>query len=169
MPGDLIREVKFLCGHPHADVARYGRRFREAPRGMFGVFHRRKEMTERGLRRELGKAKRAVMKAATRRVPDDRDARRLAKRMREHGKAYFTFVTTPVVEPTNNLAERAIRFVVIDRRITQGETGRKWCERIWTAVATCAQQGRSVYGFLVEAVRAHFSGTPAPSLLPRAP
>ncbi len=168
----LIREVKFLCEHPGARVARYGRRFREALRGMFGVIHRRERMTARGFRRELRKAKRAVLKAATRRVPDDKDARRLAKRMRDHGEAYFTFVTTPGVEPTNNLAEQAIRFVVIDRRITQGtrgETGRRWCERIWTVMATSAQQARSAYTFLVEAVRASFSGSPAPSLQPRAP
>ena len=29
-----------------------------------------------------------------------------------------TFITTPAVEPTNNLAEQAIRYVVIDRHIT---------------------------------------------------
>jgi hypothetical protein len=34
-------------------------------------------------------------------------------------------------------------------------------------VATCAQQGRSLYRFLAEAVQAHFPGSPAPSLLPR--
>jgi transposase len=93
----------------------------------------------------------------------------LAKRTREHGEAYFTFITTPGGEPTNNVAEQAIRFVVTDRRITQGtrgETGRRWCERIWTAMATCAQQGRSLYRFLVDAVRAHFARARPPSLLP---
>jgi len=38
----------------------------------------------------------------------------------KHGDAYFRFVTTPGVAPTNNLAEQAIRFVVLDRRVTQG-------------------------------------------------
>ena len=46
------------------------------------------------------------------------------------------------------IPEQAIRFVMIDRRITQGtrsETGRQWCELIRTAPATRrAQQGRSV-------------------------
>ena len=75
----------------------------------------------------------------------------MAERFAKHGEAYFTFVTTPGVEPTNNLAEQAIRFVVIDRHITQGtrsEAGRQWSERIWTVVATCAQQKQSVYEFL---------------------
>jgi transposase len=167
----LVREVKFLAGHPDAGVAAYGRRFLGALRDVFGVIHRRETMTPRGFRRRLRRAKGAVLKAATRRVPAQRDAAVLAKRMREHGEAYFTFVTTPGVEPTNNLAEQAIRFVVIDRRITQGtrgEPGRRWCERIWTAVATSAQQGRSVYRFLAEARsralrRLSSAFTPAPA------
>ena len=64
------------------------------------------------------------------------------------------FVTTPGLEPTNNLAEQAIRFVVIDRLVTQGtrsEKGDRWGERIWTVVARCAQQGRRVFDFLCQA------------------
>lgn len=93
----------------------------------------------------------------------------LFEQIGRHGKAYFEFVTTPGVEPTNNLAEQAIRFVVIDRRVTQGtrgEKGRRWCERIWTIIATCSQQGRSVFEYLSAAVAAYFGGGAAPSLLP---
>jgi hypothetical protein len=82
---------------------------------------------------------------------------------------YFRFITEPNTEPTNNLAEQAIRFVAIHRRITQGtrgDAGQRWCERIWTASHTCAQQGRSVFEFIVAAVQAHFSSQPAPSLVP---
>ena len=74
----------------------------------------------------------------------------------------------PGIEPTNNLAEQAIRFVVIDRRVTQGSrspAGRKWLERIWTAIATCTQHGQSVFNFLHQSVKAHFRDQPAPSLL----
>jgi transposase len=74
------------------------------------------------------------------------------------------------VEPTNNLAEQAIRFVVLDRLVTQGtrsESGDRWCERIWTVIATCTQQGRSVFDYLSAAVEAWFHRSEAPSLLPR--
>jgi hypothetical protein len=67
------------------------------------------------------------------------------------------------------LAEQALRSVVIDRRMTQGTRGevrRRWCERAWTARASCAQQGRSVFEFLHGALHAHFTAQPAPSLLP---
>ena len=168
----LIRDVKFLAEHPDADVKKYGARFLGALKNLFHTIHQRDRMTPRGFKRALKAAKRDVLKAATRRVPAHDDAQTLAKRMRDNGEAYFTFVTTPGVEPTNNVAEQVIRFVVIDRRITQGtrgECGRKWCERIWTVIATCAQQRRSAYKFLVEAVRAHFAGARAPSLLPSGP
>jgi transposase len=62
--------------------------------------------------------------------------------------------------------------VVIDRHITQGtrsEKGRRWCERIWTVIATCAQQGRAVFLFLLDSVQAYLSGTSPPSLLPSGP
>src|SRR5262249_12308616 len=101
-------------------------------------------------------------------VPTSKQAQALAKRLAQYGAAYFTFITTPGVEPTNNLAEQAIRFVVIDRHVTQGtrgEAGNRWGERIWSVIATCAQQGKSVLGDLEAAVRACFTGGEAPSLL----
>jgi transposase len=64
---------------------------------------------------------------------------------------------TPGLEPINNLAERAIRFVVIDRLIPPGtriEAGNRWRERIWSVIATCLQHGRSVFSYLEAAVGA---------------
>jgi transposase len=72
------------------------------------------------------------------------------------------------MEPTNNVAEQAIRFVVIDRHITQGtrsEQGNRWSERIGTVIATCAIQGQSVYAFLYASVCAFWDGTAPPHLL----
>jgi transposase len=118
----------------------------------------------------------ALLQAARERVlrvglagPATRHGQNMEKRFREHGSAYFTFVTTPGVEPTNNLAEQAIRFVVIDRHITQGtrsEGGQRWCERMWSVIATCTQQGKSVFDYLYAAVQSYFGDGAVPSLLP---
>jgi len=56
------------------------------------------------LRRKLQAVKRQVI-AKVKSAPPRNGTRNLAKRFREHGNAYFTFITTPGVEPTNNLAE----------------------------------------------------------------
>jgi transposase len=165
----LIRDVKFLTTLPCKKQKAYGERLREALRELFAVIHRREKLSEVGFTRKLKAARAEVIRVATTRVPKGKYAQNLAKRFREHGDAYFQFITTPGIEPTNNLAEQAIRFVVIDRRITQGtrsETGRRWCERIWTTIATCAQQDRSVFEFLLESVESYLRGVPPPSLLP---
>ena len=96
----------------------------------------------------------------------------MAKRFRKHGKAYFEFITTPGMDPTNNIAEQAIRFIVIDRHVTQGTRsakGRRASERLWTVIATCALQGRSAFEFILQAVQAYFQDTTPPSLLPEPP
>jgi hypothetical protein len=135
---------------------------------MFAHIHRHEEMEDAVFQAALEEHRRNILATALTDVPEKCHVLPIAKRFRENGEAYFRFITTPGIEPTNNLAEQAIRFVVIDRRITQGtrsEGGRQWCERIWTTLATCAAQGRSAFDFILEAVQAHFKGLPAPSLL----
>jgi transposase len=165
----LIRDVKYLLTLPDARDKAYGARLREALRNLFAIIHRRDTLPDWAFDVRLGDARREVMRQALETAPATRASQNLAERFRQHGHAYFVFVTTPGVEPTNNLAEQAIRFVVIDRRITQGtrgEKGRRWCERIWTVIATCSQQGRSAFHYLSATVAAFFSGSAAPSLLP---
>ena len=73
----------------------------------------------------------------------------------DYFSACLLFVTTPGLEPTSNLAAQALRFVVLDRRITQGTRtvkGRTARETLWTLAATCRQQGRSLCRYLVDAV-----------------
>src|SRR4051794_6116004 len=164
-----IRDVKYLTTLPDPRDRAYGERLREALRSLFAVIHRREELPGAVFQSQLEAARAEVIRRGTRDVPETRHGRNLAKRFETHGESYFRFVTTPGLEPTNNLAEQAIRFVVIDRLITQGtrgEAGNRWCERIWTVIATCAQQGRSVFAYLEAAVGAWFGGAEAPSLLP---
>ena len=164
----LIRDVKFLTTLPGKKEQAYGMRLREALRTLFGVIHQREQMSAVEFRRRLEAARDGVLEAGRQDVPSNRHAQAMAKRLQTYGESYFTFVTTPGVQPTNNLAEQAIRFVVIDRHITQGtrsEAGQRWCERIWTVIATCTQQGRSVFDYLYAAVKAHFGEGRAPSLL----
>jgi transposase len=166
----LIRDVKFLTTLPDARDRAYGERLREALRQLFAVIHRREQLSVAAFESQLEGARAQVMRCGTLDVPETKPSRNLAKRLETHGEAYFRFLTMPGVEPTNNLAEQAIRFVVLDRLVTQGtrsEAGNRWCERIWTVIATCGQQGRSVFEYLHTAVMASFHQTEAPSLLPQ--
>jgi transposase len=165
----LIRDVKFLMTLPGKQEKAYGTRLRDALRTLFRVIHQREQMSAVQFQVRLEAARDEVLRVGQQDVPSSRPAQAMAKRLRQHGSSYFTFVTTPGAQPTNNLAEQAIRFVVIDRHITQGtrsEGGQRWCERIWTVIASCTQQGRSVFDYLYAAVKAYFGDGVAPSLLP---
>ena len=103
-------------------------------RRLFRVWHRRGQTPDARWQRAIAKGRGEVL-AVARRAPTRTEAQNMAKRFRDHGDAYFTFLDTPGIEPTNNGPERQIRFLAIDRKITQGtrgEAGRRWCERIWT-------------------------------------
>lgn len=165
----LIRDVKSLLTLPDKREQAYGARLRDALRDLFRIIHQKEEMSAESFQFRLEEARRAVLRAGTQDVPAGRHSQNLKKRLEKYGESYFRFITTPGPEPTNNLAEQAIRFVVIDRHITQGTrgtAGNRWCGRIWTVIATCAQQGRSVFEYLSAAVEAYFHKAEAPSLMP---
>jgi transposase len=163
----LIRDVKFLTTLPDAVTARFGQKLLVQIKTLFRIWHRRETTPQERWQREAAHARQAILQVV-RRAPLRSEAQNIAQRFRDHGRYYFTFLERPGVEPTNNGAERIFRPLVIDRKITQGtrgEAGRRWCERIWTALATCAQRGRSAFAYLCEAIRAHFRGHQSPSLL----
>lgn len=165
----LIRDVKFLCGHPDSETKAYGRRLLELLRKLFRVIHQRDQhASEATFEQALTRVREAFV-TATHEAPSTREALNLEARFTKHADSYFRFITTPGVEPTNNLAEQAIRFVAIHRRMTQGtrgDSGQRWWERICTVVVTCNQQGRSPFTYLHQAVVSHFRGEPAPTLSP---
>jgi hypothetical protein len=91
-----------------------------------------------------------IERAASFRVPKQKDALNLSERMKERGGSYFTFIDKQIPS-TNNAAEQAIRAIVLDRKATQGsrsEWGSRWMERFWSVLTTCRQQGRPVIDFL---------------------
>jgi transposase len=174
----LIRDVRFLTNLPAQENKDYGNCILDGIRELFKIIHNRDSFSNRSFRTALEQAKKTIIEAATTNVPSLLDkkgkeiynhAKNMADRFQKHGEAYFTFITTPNADPTNNIAEQAVRFVVIDRHITQGtrgEAGRKTAERLWTVVGTCQLQGRSAFNFIREAVHAFFHDQPAPSLVP---
>jgi transposase len=174
----LIRDIRFLTTLPDKQTKAYGEILLDEVRNMFKVIHERDNMVQKDFTNALEKAKERIITAALQNVPsrlnkdgkeEKREAKNMADRFRKHGKAYFEFITTPGIEPTNNVAEQAIRFIVIDRLVTQGTRsikGRKSSERLWTVIATCALQGRSAFNFILQAVHAYFKNDPAPSLVP---
>ena len=177
----LIRDVKFLTALPDKQTREYGNKLLRAIKRMFKVIHQHDTMPQRDFQAALEKAKDRILTIAIKQAPSQlnengkeqkTEAQNMVKRFRKHGEAYFQFITTPGIDPTNNVAEQAIRFIVIDRHVTQGTRsikGQRACERLWTVIGTCALQGRSAFEFIFKAVQAFFQDKTPPSLLPAPP
>jgi transposase len=84
-----------------------------------------------------------------------------ARTLEREMSALWTFVVEEGVEPTNNRAERALRFAVLWRKIMQGtynEKGDRWVERLLSVRETCRLRSQPTFPVLVEAVTCYFNG-----------
>ena len=82
---------------------------------------------------------------------DSDRATRLQKRIRKYSGEWLTFLDHPGVAPTNNLAEQALRAVVILRKLTFGsrtKAGAKRLGTMMTVIETAKRQGQNVLKFL---------------------
>lgn len=85
-------------------------------------------------------------------VLDWKKAQTLQGRIRRYSTEWLTFLDHPGVPPTNNLAEQAVRFLVILRKLTFGSRTRAGARRMGamlTVIQTAKRQGKNVVQFLV--------------------
>jgi hypothetical protein len=83
---------------------------------------------------------------------DSKKANTLQGRIRRYTKEWLTFLDHPGVPPTNNLAEQAVRCLVILRKLTFGSRTRAGARRLgamMTVIQTAKRQGKNVIRFLV--------------------
>ena len=87
------------------------------------------------------------------------DAGRLAREVLREIDSLWVFLDEAGVEPTNNRAERALRFAVLWRKRsngTQSEKGNRWVERLLSFRQTCRLRNQPTFPLLVESVKAYF-------------
>jgi transposase len=179
----LIRDIRFLLKHPDKPTKAWAEQLLDRSRRLFSAWHRRDEMSDDGFRRSMLTHRNRFLELV-RKPPKSKEAANLAARfavvafqcedsneVQSYALSddYFRFMFAPSVEPTNNHSEQQIRHCVIDRRITQGtrgESGQRYHERMWTAIATCSKQNRCFFEFLQLSIVAELNGKPTPSLLP---
>lgn len=100
----------------------------------------------------------------------DADVSNLARALFVHHAHFFTFVYEEGVEPTNNLAERALRPAVQWRKIMFGNrsaAGELAVARLLTVTRTCQLQQLNVLAYLTAAIHCHRRRQAVASLLPK--
>jgi len=84
------------------------------------------------------------------------EAGKFARHLEAEMAHLWVFLLEEGVEPTNNRAERALRFAVLWRRMMQGSfngKGDRWVERILSLRETCRLRAVPTYPILVDALR----------------
>ena len=74
-------------------------------------------------------------------------------------ESLWLFLEASGVEPTNNFAERIIRYAVLRRKRSQrtkSELGDRWVERILSLRQTCRLNNKSSFEVLVNAMKSYF-------------
>ena len=118
--------------------------------------HERGEISEHGLRTATGKleAKLDRMLETRRRNPANR---RLARHLKHEQLWLFTFLRCPGLDATNNASERAIRGMVIARKVWGGNRtweGARTQQILVSVLRTCRQQGKDAFIRCVRLLRA---------------
>ena len=156
----LIRAAKGLSGRASPEISKFGTKAMSELQRLVKWAHAPPTVGE--VRMWYARLRHLI---ARHRDLDD-DAGRFARRLERGMGHLWVFLLVEGVEPTNNRAERALRFAVLWRKVMQGtssEKGDRWAERILSLRETCRLRGISTYEMLVEAVSAHFKGE-APDL-----
>lgn len=89
----------------------------------------------------------------------DDPAGQLARSIGKQMESLWVFLDENGVEPTNNRAERALRFAVLWRKRshgTQSDKGNRWVERILSLKQTCRMKALPVFPILTNAIDAYF-------------
>ncbi|NGX58871.1 MAG: hypothetical protein KR126chlam3_00011 [Chlamydiae bacterium] len=93
----------------------------------------------------------------------------LCERLSDEFNRLWTFKTIEGMEPTNNMAERDLRKLVLWRKKSYGtrsQRGQKFVERITSVVETLKKNERRPLKFLEEAVQAYYHKQPSPAIAP---
>jgi len=164
----LIRDIKFLITLKDPLEQWFGKKLIVQFRLLFHLWHLREKIPKKKYKNYMNRVTNKIENILSNTAMPPH-TKRLAKRFHKQWDSLFRFIFNNDLEPTNNIAERAIRALVLDRKVTQGSRslmGRQWNARIWTVLSTCKKQQRSSWQFIVDSIGAFHFNQPYPSLIP---
>ncbi|HED37961.1 MAG TPA: IS66 family transposase [Ignavibacteria bacterium] len=164
----LIRDIKFLITLNNPLEQWFGKKLIVQFRLLFHLWHLKEKVPKKKYKNYMNRITNKIENILSNSTMPPHTAK-LAKRFNKRWDSIFRFIFNNDLEPTNNIAERAIRALVLDRKVTQGSRslmGRQWNARIWTVLSSCKKQNRSSWQFIVDSIRAFHFDQPYPSLIP---
>ncbi|NTW38077.1 MAG: IS66 family transposase [Syntrophobacteraceae bacterium] len=151
----LIRDARALAERNDPEIARFGK---WAVSELQRLCHMAREMPTHGEWRTF--YARLLHLIAKNHEREDA-AGVFARRLKREIDSLWVFLVREGVAPTNNHAERILRYAVLWRKRSQGtasEKGDRWVERILSLRQTCRLHSKSTFRVLVDAIESHFNG-----------
>jgi transposase len=149
----LIREAKKLSESQNEEIAKFGANALAELRRLCHMAHAPPTNGEwRAFYARL-------IKLITRNLGKKDDAGKFAARLLREIDSLWVFLEKAGVSPTNNHAERMLRFAVCWRKRSYGnvsEKGHRWAERILSLRQTCRLRSKRTFPVLVEAIDCYF-------------
>lgn len=167
----LKRDFQALIDDPDHQAKRLGRDLMRPTKELFRQWSRCRDgtITRRGLKRILAPLREEVRSLLLRgRFSGNPRLVGMCRELYDHRDWLWTFLDVEGVEPTNNAAERSLRHAVIWRKLsfgTQSAGGSRFVETLLSVIETCRQQGRNVFHYITQAVKARFQHHTCPSML----
>ena len=152
----MIRKADGLAERKRRDVNRFGRVIGAMLRQLIGFAHEKPSL------QEWNRFYNILLFTLKLWSDNQDDAGRLARQMIREMDSLWTFLDHEGVEPTNNRAERALRFGVLWRKRSNGsqsEKGNRWVERILSLKETCRLRGKGTFSTLVDLITSYFNGS----------
>ncbi len=145
----LQRELRDVAARsPPFAAGRFYRRCKRLAKDLLGHKKRWDELDDQTYTRLARRLEQRLAElAAAHRRDADPDVRRLAERLSRHRQELTAFLWERAVEGTNNAAERALRPIVVARKISGGsrsEAGARATAIVASVLRTARQQGRDV-------------------------
>ncbi len=168
----LRREFVALSESQKPEVAALGKRLLAEQEEIFALWHtfRAGDISRKELRActaiNLARLKRGLIQAS---AMDHKAARNLGKDLLRKWDKLWVFLKVEGVEPTNNAAERALRPLVILKRIFQrlpSADGKRFFERLLSLGTTARIRGVPYFDWLLRALHSARSNQPLPALEP---
>ena len=151
----LIREAKGLSEHANPEIAACGRHAKDELRRL--VRMAKDPPTVGQWRAWYARLCKVIRQNRDRGKKDP--AGRFARGLEKEIESLWVFLHEEGVDPTNNFAERMIRYAVLGRKRslgTQSEKGNRWVERILSLRQTCRLNGKSSFEVLCDAMACYF-------------
>jgi len=166
----LLRELRETAARsPPFAAGRFYRRCKRLTGELLGLKKRWEQLDDRAYAAAADRLERRVADLAAAHLGDaDADARRLAERLSRHREQLTAFLWDRDVDGTNNAAERALRPIVVARKVSGGSrsaAGAKATAVLASLLRTARQQGKDVLATLKQLLVNHWAGNEPGTLL----